>query len=113
MLLPVLTDLLYHLLVTTGTIRQKAYCIFVHEFRTLLSWVRSSKSTNFMKANPVNIISLTATVHRTLTLYVPIIAILDIWKNARVSVLSYISLPVHILYDNPNIFLKLIKFVSF
>ena len=25
---PVLTDLLYHLLVTTGTIRQKAYCIY-------------------------------------------------------------------------------------
>ena len=47
------------------------------------------------------------------THYVPIIAILDIWKTTRVSVLSYISLPVHILYDNPNIFLKLIKFVSF
>ena len=48
-----------------------------------------------------------------LTLYVQIIAILDIWKTTRVSVLSYISLPVHILYDNQNIFLKLIKFVSF
>ena len=48
-----------------------------------------------------------------LTLYVPITAILDIWKNTRVSVLSYISLPVNILYDNPHIFLKLIKFVSF
>ena len=43
----------------------------------------------------------------------PIIAIYDIWKTTRVSVLSYISLPVHILYDNPNIFFKLMKFVSF
>ena len=46
---------------------------------------------------------------QVLTLYVPIIAILDMWKTTRVSLLSYISLPVRIFYDNPYIFLKLKK----
>ena len=50
---------------------------------------------------------------RDLTLYVPIIAILDIWKTTCVFFVSFISLPVHILYDNPHIFFKLINIVSF